>query len=75
VPARRSAAVRLDARTLEALTGDPRATVMAIAERTRLSRNTVQARLKKFERSGVLRTFEHRVDPAALGHPLTAFIR
>ncbi|MEV3964754.1 Lrp/AsnC family transcriptional regulator [Nocardia sp. NPDC050193] len=64
----------LDARILEALTDDPRATVVAIAERTQLSRNTVQARLNKFERSGVLRTFEHRIDPATLGYPLTAFI-
>ncbi|MEV0366464.1 Lrp/AsnC family transcriptional regulator [Nocardia fusca] len=64
----------LDARILEVLADDPRSTVVAIAERTRLSRNTVQARLNKFERSGVLRSFEHRIEPAALGYPLTAFI-
>ena len=47
---------------------------MALAERTKLSRNTVQARLAKLESHGVLRSFERRIDPAALGYPLTAFI-
>lgn len=64
----------LDAKILTALNEDPRATVMALAERTKLSRNTVQARLTKLENDGVLRPFERRIDPAALGYPLTAFI-
>lgn len=64
----------IDARILRALADDPRATVIAIADRTRLSRNTVQARLTKLEQRGVLRSFERRIDPAALGYPLTAFI-
>lgn len=57
-----------------ALSEDPRATVMALAERTKLSRNTVQARLSRLEQNGALRSFERRVDPASLGYPLTAFI-
>ena len=40
----------LDAKILTALNEDPRATVMALAERTKLSRNTVQARLTKLEK-------------------------
>ncbi|ART74075.1 AsnC family transcriptional regulator [Mycobacterium dioxanotrophicus] len=64
----------LDARILKALNDDPRATVIALADKTRLSRNTVQARINKLERLGVLRSFERRVDPATLGYPLTAFI-
>lgn len=64
----------LDARILMALSEDPRATVMALAERTKLSRNTVQARLSRLEQNGALRSFERRVDPASLGYPLTAFI-
>ncbi len=63
-----------DARLLLALTEDPRATVLALAERVGLSRNTVQARLARFEERGVLTTFEQRIEPAALGCPLTAFI-
>ncbi|MGV9709493.1 Lrp/AsnC family transcriptional regulator [Gordonia sp. NPDC003424] len=64
----------IDARILRALTDDPRATTIALAERTGLSRNTVQARLTKLEQRGVLRSFDRRIDPAALGYPLTAFI-
>ncbi|WP_429420195.1 Lrp/AsnC family transcriptional regulator [Nocardia sp. GAS34] len=64
----------LDARILDALSVDPRATVLALAGSTGLSRNTVQARLAKFDKQGVLRTFERRIDPAALGYPLDAVI-
>jgi DNA-binding Lrp family transcriptional regulator len=63
-----------DARLLLALTESPRATVLALAERTGLSRNTVQARLAGLEARGVLASFERRIDPAALGYPLTAFV-
>jgi DNA-binding Lrp family transcriptional regulator len=63
-----------DARLLLALAESPRATVLALAERVGLSRNTVQARLAGLERRGVLTSFERRIDPAALGYPLTAFV-
>src|SRR5690606_25128906 len=63
-----------DARLLLALAESPRATVLALAERTGLSRNTVQARLAGLEARGVLTSFERRIDPAALGYPLTAFV-
>ena len=63
-----------DARLLRALADSPRATVLALAERTGLSRNTVQARLSRLEARAVLGSFERRIDPAALGHPLTAFV-
>lgn len=64
----------IDARILAALSDDPRATTIALADRTGLSRNTVQARLAKLDRRGTLRSFERRIDPAALGYPLTAFV-
>ncbi|WP_197376218.1 Lrp/AsnC family transcriptional regulator [Mycolicibacterium baixiangningiae] len=65
----------IDAKIIKALSDDPRATVIALADTTNLSRNTVQARLTKLEhQGGVLRSFERRVDPASLGYPLTAFI-
>jgi len=63
----------LDARLLLALTAQPRATTMALADTAQVSRNTVQARLNRFD-AGVLRSFGHRIDPAALGYRLTAFI-
>jgi DNA-binding Lrp family transcriptional regulator len=63
-----------DARLLLALAENPRGTVLALADRVGLSRNTVQARLTRLEELGVLGTFERRIDPAALGYPLTAFV-
>ena len=65
---------RTDARILLALIHDPRATVLAIAERVGLSRNTVQARLARFDDRATLSAFDNRIDPAALGYPLSAFI-
>jgi DNA-binding Lrp family transcriptional regulator len=64
----------IDARLLLALAENPRGTAVALAERTGLSRNTVQARLVRLEESGVLRSVERRVDPAALGYPLNAYV-
>ena len=43
-----------DARLLQALSEDPRATVMALSQRLGLARNTVQARLTRMESSGAL---------------------
>lgn len=64
----------LDARLLLELAKHPRATTLALAEATAASRNTVQARLARFDDRHVLHSFEYRVDPAPLGYPLTAFI-
>ncbi|MET0726158.1 MAG: Lrp/AsnC family transcriptional regulator [Leifsonia sp.] len=63
-----------DVQLLRALSEDPRATAVALADRLGLSRNTVQSRLTRLGSSGVLQSLERRIDPAALGYPLTAFI-
>ncbi|MFG2435825.1 Lrp/AsnC family transcriptional regulator [Streptomyces sp. NPDC048508] len=63
-----------DARLLLALAAHPRATTVALAETSGLSRNTVHARLASLDRTGAVGSFERRVDPAALGYPLTAFV-
>jgi DNA-binding Lrp family transcriptional regulator len=63
-----------DAQLLLAMSDDPRATSLALAARLGLSRNTVQARLSRWDRAGLLRPFSRRVDPATLGYPLTAFV-
>nr|WP_256985375.1 Lrp/AsnC family transcriptional regulator [Rhodococcus sp. 06-1059B-a] len=65
---------RIDAQLLRALVRSPRATIMAIAESTGLSRNTVQARLAKLDHSAALRSFERRINPATVGYPLQAYI-
>ena len=63
-----------DARILLALDDDPDASILALARTLGLARNTVQARLSRLGRNGALRSFSQRVDPAALGYPLTAFV-
>lgn len=69
-----SAIDALDARILLALDDDPEATTLGIARTLGVARNTVQARLKRLSRERALRDFGQRVDPAALGHPLVAFV-
>ena len=63
-----------DTRLLRAIAQDPRRTVVALAQKLGLSRNTVQARMSRLERKGVFLSFERRISTAALGYPLTAFI-
>lgn len=65
---------RLDLDLLDALSAEPRATVVALAERLGLSRNTVQARMTRLEQSGVFLSFERSLSPAVLGFPLQAFV-
>ncbi|ANZ25772.1 AsnC family transcriptional regulator [Rhodococcus sp. WB1] len=63
-----------DARLLLELARTPRATGVELSQRLGLSRNTVQARLARWDAEGVLGSFERRVDPRALGYPLAAFV-
>ncbi|BCW18715.1 AsnC family transcriptional regulator [Arthrobacter sp. NtRootA9] len=63
-----------DTRLLSALSQDPRKTVVALAQKLGLSRNTVQARMAQLEKKHVFLSFERRINPAALGYPLMAFI-
>jgi DNA-binding Lrp family transcriptional regulator len=64
----------VDLDLLRALADDPRATVVALAERLGLSRNTVQARMGRLEKADVLLSYERSLSPAALGFPIEAFI-
>ena len=59
---------------LLALSADPRATVVALAERLDMARNTVQARLARLDRAGAFLAYERSVNPVPLGYPLQAFI-
>ena len=63
-----------DARLLLRLRENPRATGVELAQQLGLSRNTVQARLARWETSGALGSFDLRVDPRALGYPLSALV-
>ena len=65
---------RTDLDILEMLSADPRTTVVAMAEKLRLSRNTIQARMARLEQTGVFLPYERAFSPAVLGYPLQAFI-
>lgn len=64
----------VDLELLAALSADPRATVVALAEKLGLSRNTVQARMGRLERAGVFLSYERAISSAALGFPIEAFV-
>lgn len=65
---------RLDARILLALDDEPDATSLALARRLGIARNTLHARVQRLRSSGALREPSRRLDPAALGRPLVAFV-
>ncbi len=66
-------AVDLD--LLRALSHDPRATVVALAEKLGLSRNTVQARMSRLEKNGAFLSYERTLSAEALGFPIEAFLQ
>src|SRR5436305_3603021 len=65
---------RLDARLIATLRENPRVGLLGVARRLRVARGTVQARLAKLERSGVITGHGPEIDAAALGYPITAFV-
>jgi DNA-binding Lrp family transcriptional regulator len=52
---------------------EPRIGVLGASRRLGLARGTVQARLDRLEREGVITGWAPSVDPAALGFPVSAF--
>jgi DNA-binding Lrp family transcriptional regulator len=64
----------LDARIIELFTREPRVGVLEASRRLGVARGTVQARLDRLERTGVVRTWGPDLDPAALGFGVTAFV-
>ncbi|MFS2241288.1 Lrp/AsnC family transcriptional regulator [Microbacterium sp. OR16] len=65
---------RTDLELLTALAEDPRTTVVKLADRLRLSRNTIQARMARLEQTGVFESYERSFSTEVLGFPLQAFI-
>jgi DNA-binding Lrp family transcriptional regulator len=64
----------LDVRLLRLLADEPRIGVLECSRRLGVARGTVQARLDRLARSGVLRGYGPEIDPGALGYPVTAFL-
>lgn len=64
----------LDRTLLEIFTADPRIGVLEASRRMKVARGTVQARLDKLASSGVILGWGPTLDPAAMDHPVTAFL-
>lgn len=62
-------------RILRALTDDPRLSMSELGRRVGLSAPAVTERVQRLERHGVIRGYRLDVDPAAVGHPVAAWIR
>ena len=65
---------KLDADLIALLTDEPRLGVFEASRRLGVARGTVQTRLDRLIRSGVIRDFAPTVDSSALGYPVTAFV-
>lgn len=64
----------LDRRLIELFAVEPRIGVLEASRRLQVARGTVQARLDKLVSSGVVTGWGPSLDPAAMGHPVTAFL-
>ncbi|MEV0261928.1 Lrp/AsnC family transcriptional regulator [Streptomyces sp. NPDC050617] len=64
----------LDAKILRLLLEQPRTSVREYARTLGIARGTLQARLDRMERDGVITAYAPRLSPAALGHPVLAFV-
>jgi DNA-binding Lrp family transcriptional regulator len=62
----------LDARLLRELDAAPRVGVLEVSRRLGVARATVQARLDRLVRRGVISSFSPTIDPDALGFQVTA---
>ena len=64
----------LDATLVHLFAQQPRIGVLEASRRLGVARGTVQARLDKLVRTGVVAGWGPQLDPEALGHPVTAFL-
>lgn len=64
----------VDASLLAALADSPRATLVALADKLGMSRNTIYARMAQLEAAGAFLHFDRRINPEVIGFPLTAFV-
>ena len=62
-------------RLLQELVAEPRITMSALARRVEMSPPAVTERVQRLERAGVIAGYRVEVSPAALGMPVTAFVR
>ena len=64
----------LDRRLLDLFSTEPHIGVLGASRRLGVARGTVQARLDRLERRGVVTGWAPALSPEALGYPVTAFL-
>jgi DNA-binding Lrp family transcriptional regulator len=64
----------LDARLIALYTAEPRVGMLEASRRLGVARGTVQARLDRLRARGIVTGYGPDIDPAALGHGVTAFV-
>jgi DNA-binding Lrp family transcriptional regulator len=64
----------LDARLIAMYTAEPRLGMLEASRRLGVARGTVQARLDRLRSRGIVTGYGPDIDPAALGHGVTAFV-
>ena len=65
---------QLDRDLLSLFSAEPRLGVLEASRRLRVARGTVQSRLDRLERDGVITGWAPSIAPAALGYGVTAFV-
>jgi Lrp/AsnC family leucine-responsive transcriptional regulator len=65
----------MDAKILDILQADARTTMAEIGRRIHMSQPAVAERVRRMEAAGIIAGYHARIDPAALGYGITAFIR
>ncbi|WP_310964323.1 Lrp/AsnC family transcriptional regulator [Nocardioides terrisoli] len=65
---------QIDRNLIAVFAAEPRIGVLEASRRLGVARGTVQARLDKLQRRGVISGWGPELDPAALGYPVTAFL-
>jgi DNA-binding Lrp family transcriptional regulator len=64
---------QLDAQIVDLFAGEPRMSVLEASRVLKVARATVQARLDKMQREGVISGWGPRIDPALFGYSVMAF--
>lgn len=65
----------VNVRLLRALSEDPRLSMSALARKVAMSAPAVTERVQRLEQAGVIRGYRLDVDPAAIGLPVSAWVR
>jgi DNA-binding Lrp family transcriptional regulator len=64
---------QLDCQLIAALRDQPHVGLLEISRQTGVARGTVQARISKLEKRGIITGYGPEIEPAKMGYPIAAF--